>query len=208
MVYETLRQAIFEGELKDGDRLVEKDLSERLGISRTPIREAIRKLEMEGLVQHLPRKGVVVRGITPEDVMEIYAIREALEVAIIPFVIRNITAREKQSLRQLLIKMRGLLDEEETGELFRISQQFNETLIRSSKMPRMISLINTYKKYLAGLRKVTMSRRPRKFNALREHEAILQAIEQMDVRAAEKLVRQHLRAAREEYWKNFMLGGS
>ncbi|KKM09771.1 hypothetical protein SY88_16335 [Clostridiales bacterium PH28_bin88] len=202
MVYETLREAIFERELKTGDRLVEKELAEMLKVSRTPVREAMRQLEMEGLIEHLPRKGVVVRGLTPEDVMEIYAIREALEVATIPFIVQNITAEDMQKLHQLIAKMRRMMDEQDTGELLRISQQYNEMLIRASKMPRLMNLINTYQEYLAKFRTVTMSKPPRRFDALREHEEILQAIEQKDVRRAEELVRQHLRAAREEYLKN------
>lgn len=96
MVYEAIKKAIFEEELKHGDRLVEKELAERMRVSRTPVREAIRKLEMEGLVKHIPRKGVVVQGITLDDVIEIFAIREALEVAAVSFIIDNITDQEKK----------------------------------------------------------------------------------------------------------------
>ncbi|MGI6130706.1 MAG: GntR family transcriptional regulator [Bacillota bacterium] len=199
LVYETLRQAIFDGELRDGDRLVEKELAERLGVSRTPVREAIRKLETEGLVECLPRKGVLVRGITPEAAVEIYAVREALEAAIIPFVIQNITSEEKARLYQLVDEMRRLTEERNGGELFEVVQQFNETLVRASRMPHMIKLIDTYQEYQATFRRVTLSMQIRKPTALQEHRAILEAIDEGDAERAERLTRQHLRAARDQY---------
>lgn len=202
MVYETLKEAIFQGELKNGDRLVEQELAERLGVSRTPIREALRKLEMEGLIEHLPRKGVVVRGITPADVNEIYTIREALETAAISSIIQNITAEEKHKLFRLVTRMKELVDEDDTGELLRVSQQFNDLLLRSSKMPRLIKLINTYQEYLAKFREVTMANKPRQFSALQEHEEILRAVDEQNESRAKELVRQHLEKARQEYLKH------
>lgn len=199
LVYETLRKAIFEGELKDGDRLVEKELAQRLGVSRTPIREAVRKLDSDGLVEYVPRKGVVVRGITHEMAAEIYAIREALEVAAIPFVVQNITAEEMAELDNLLEEMRRLTDSGSVDELLKVARQFNDTLIGSSRMPHLTKLIDTYQEYQSALRRVTLSRELRKPSALQEHEAILQAIHDRDAARAEEKMRQHLRAAREEY---------
>ncbi|HAI87810.1 MAG TPA: GntR family transcriptional regulator [Firmicutes bacterium] len=199
LVHETLRQAIFDGELKDGDRLVEKELAQRLGVSRTPVREAIRKLESEGLIEYLPRKYVVVRGITPEMAIEIYAIREALEVAAIPFVIQNITAEETSMLHDLVAQMRRLTAQGSVDELLKVAREFNDTLIASSRMPHLIKLIGTYQEYQATFRRVTLSRELRKPSALQEHEAILQAVDEKDAARAEQLMRQHLRAAREEY---------
>ena len=79
VVFNTLRKAILKGELKPGERLMEIALAERLGVSRTPVREAMRKLELEGLVSIIPNKGAYVTGITRQDVEDIYAIRSLLE---------------------------------------------------------------------------------------------------------------------------------
>ncbi|MCR4425934.1 MAG: GntR family transcriptional regulator [Firmicutes bacterium] len=206
LVYETLREAIFEGELRDGDRLIEKKLADRLHVSRTSVREAMRKLETEGLIQYLPRRGVVVRGITPEAAIEIYAIREALEVAVIPFVIQNITAEEIGLLRQLVTEMGRLTVQGDAGELFGVARHFNDILVKSSRMPQLIKLIDTYQEYQSTFRRVTLSKESRKPFALQEHAAILQAIEEGDVARAEQVMRQHLRAAREEYLRVFEAG--
>lgn len=203
LVYDTLRQAIFEGELKDGDRLIEKELAQRLGVSRTPVREAIRKLESDGLIEYSPRKGVVVRGITSEMAAEIYAIREALEVAAIPFVVQSITAEELAELYSLLAEMKSLTEAGSVDELLKVARRFNDTLIGCSRMPHLIKLIDTYQDYQHAFRRVTLSRELRKPSALHEHEEILKAIDEKDTARAEQLMRQHLRAAREEYLTAF-----
>ncbi len=206
MVYRALRKAIFEEELKAGDRLVETKLAEMMGVSRTPVREALQKLETEGLVKHLPRRGVVVQGIQIEDVIEIYAIREALETAAVSFIVDHITPAEKKELFRLLDEMKQLAKTEGIEELFQKSQEFNELLLRSSKMPRLINLVNTYKEYLTKFRKVTMSKEPRKFDALSEHEAILRAIDRRDIREAQELMRHHINRARWECLKMIFKG--
>src|SRR6056297_540952 len=80
LVFETLRKAIVSLTLAPGERLVEREIAQRMGVSRTPVREALRHLEAQGLVEHLPRKGCVVRDIDPAELEEIFSIREALEI--------------------------------------------------------------------------------------------------------------------------------
>lgn len=204
MVYETLRQAIFEGQLKHGDRLVEKELGERLQVSRTPVREALRKLEVEGLVNRLPRKGLVVRGITADDIIEIYAIREALETTAIAFIIENITTGEKEKLLDLVERMEQLIELNDDQELLRLSKIFNDVMNNSSRMPRLISLINAQQEYVSRFRRMTMSNKSRKHEALQEHKEILMAVDQMDVQNAKELVIKHLKAACKQCLKTFM----
>lgn len=195
MVYETLRQAIFEGVFKHGERMVEKELAEKLRVSRTPVREAFRRLEVEGLIKHYPRKGVLVRGITTEDIIEIYAIREALETMALSFVVENITEGEKQKLYQLIEKMKVLIEVSDDEELLQTSRLFNDLLLRASRMPRLVSLINNYQEYIARFRKATLSKPSRKVDALKDHEEILRAIDQMDVSRARELTVRHLKSA-------------
>jgi DNA-binding GntR family transcriptional regulator len=201
LIYEHIRKMIFSGKLKDGERLVEKELAEKLKVSRTPVREALRKLETEGLVVHLPRKGVVVKGFSRDDVIEIYSIREALEALAITYTVKNITEEELEKLRECLELMRRYTEQDDTENLFRASQEFNDILIKSCRMPRLMDLISTYQEYLARFRMVTMKSRERKLSALKEHEEIFKAVAERDVERAEKLVRSHLRKALEIYLK-------
>lgn len=201
MIYESIRLAIFSGELKAGDRLVENELAEKLAVSRTPIREALRKLETEGLIKHVPRKGVVVTGFSPDDIIEIYSIRQAMEALAITYTVKNITEAETEQLKTLIQEMKELYRQNNTSALFDASQKFNDILVKSCRMPRLINLINTYQEYLERFRVVTMGQPERKQAALREHEAILAAVIQGNAEEAARLVRQHLQGALEAYLK-------
>lgn len=203
VIYESLRQSIFDGELKAGDRLVEKELADKMKVSRTPIREALRKLEAEGLVEHLPRRGVVVKGFSREDVIEIYSIRKALEGLAITYTVRNITDQKIVQLKELIKEMEKLTEEGDIKELFKVNQRFNDILVNSSKMPRLIHLINTYMEYLQRLRIVTMSCKQRRLKALNEHKAILNAVIDRDEERARQLVEEHIEGSMKEYLKVF-----
>lgn len=102
IAYEVLKHAIVTGEIPAGERIVETDYAERLHISRTPLREALRKLERDGLVEYVLRRGVVVRAFTIEDVDEIYTIRNALEMLTLPAIVERATQEDIASLRAKL----------------------------------------------------------------------------------------------------------
>ena len=99
VVFQTLRQAILRGELKPGERLMEIHLAQKLGVSRTPVREAIRKLELEGLVLMIPRKGAVVAEITVTDLEDVLEVRMALEELAVKLACRKITEEQLYGMR-------------------------------------------------------------------------------------------------------------
>ena len=101
IAYETLKHAIITGEIPAGSRIVETDYAERMHISRTPLREALRKLEQDGLVEYVMRRGVIVRAFTMEDVMEIYTIRNSLEMLTLPAIIQKATPQDLAELRAM-----------------------------------------------------------------------------------------------------------
>ena len=105
IAYEVLKKAIITGEIPAGERIVETDYADRLHISRTPLREALRKLERDGLVEYVMRRGVIVHAFTAEDVEQIYTIRNCLEMLTLPDIIEKATAEDIASLRELLAKM-------------------------------------------------------------------------------------------------------
>ena len=110
IAYEVLKHAIITGEIPAGERIVETDYAERLHISRTPLREALRKLERDGLVEYVLRRGVVVRAFTIADVEEIYTIRNSLEMLTLPAIIEKATAEDLESLRTQLREMDELIE--------------------------------------------------------------------------------------------------
>lgn len=203
IVYEYLRKAVMDGELKPGERIIEKEYADKMKISRTPIREALRKLETEGFVEYIPRKGVVVKGFTIKDIIEIYAIRKSLESLAMGYVIENIRDQELERLKGLVKKM-GEADKEcDIEGVFGICQEFNEVLLNASRMPRLTGMINTLHEYLERFRRITMAKASRRTDAIREHNEILQAVIDKDVKKAEKLVWNHLEASQRIFLENF-----
>jgi DNA-binding GntR family transcriptional regulator len=200
MVYETLREAICGGQFSTGSRLVEEELAEQMQVSRTPIREALRRLESEGLIAHTHCRGATVLGFSRDDVIELYSIREALEALAIHYTIQHITREEINQLKAIVDKMRSNLQSRDVGAHFEWNQKFNDLLIETCKMPRLTRLINTYREHLHHFRYAAMGKHEgRMLEAFREHEQILQAIIAKDSVKAESLVRQHLQSAKRAY---------
>ena len=109
IAYDVLKKAIITGEIPAGERIVETEYADRLHISRTPLREALRKLERDGLVEYVMRRGVIVHAFTTEDVDQIYTIRNSLEMLTLPYIIENATAEDIAALREKLAEMDKLM---------------------------------------------------------------------------------------------------
>jgi len=196
IVYETLRNAILLGQLKPGQRLVEKEYADKYQISRTPIREAIRKLESEGFVEYIPRKGVIVKTFEAADIIEIYAIRMSLESLALRFIIENITAADIVLLRGLVKKMEEAEQTGDTTKLIIICREFNTALLAAGRMPRLTGMIATLQDYLERFREITFSQGLRRRSAVKEHKTILEAVLERDENKAVKLTVEHLEASK------------
>jgi len=202
VVYDTLRQAILDGSIPPGERLVESELAETLNVSRMPVREAIRKLEAEGLLEHQPRKGVIVKGFSEEDILEIYTLREAMEALAAVQAVRRATEDEIRDLERAMNEIDRLCDlgdKANAAEVFEANRIFSEGVIEACHMPRLIQVINTYKDYLERFRRITLAGASRREAVRREHRAILEAIRDRDEKRAEALTREHIRGALQAY---------
>lgn len=199
LVYENLRKAIIEGKLKPNERIVEKEYAEKLNISRTPIREALRKLEIEGLVQYIPRKGVVVNTIEEEEIIETYEIRKALEGLAMRYVVKRISDEEIERLKELMDSMEESNRSGDFEGLLDICKEFNEVILNASRMPKVAGLINAMKEQLQRFKRITMSQSVRRSNAIQEHKEIFQAIVNRDSILAERLVIEHLEASQKAF---------
>ena len=201
LVLERLREAILNKTLKPGDRIVEAELAQVFNVSRTPVREALRVLEAEGLLRRIPRKGLFVRGITREDVVEIYSIRIALESLAVSIAVERITPVEISRLAKLVDQMKKYTESKESDKLFSVCQEFNDILVRASRMPRLIKLVKVYMEYLEQFRAISMAKHERQVAALREHEEILRAVVNRNPQEAEMAVKRHLQGALEAFLK-------
>lgn len=197
IIYRKLRDQIFSGEYQVGQRLKERDLAKQLNISRTPIREAFMRLENEGLIVSQPRRGVIVKGITKEDITEIYSIRCSLECLAVETAIDRITDQEIKKLQEINARMRKCLEMEIVSmeEVRGLSKKFNNALYEASKMPRLIKNIQMYSGYMSNIKQYLMPSKDRWIKDLKDHEAIVEAISEKNKEMAEALVKTHVHYA-------------
>jgi len=192
IVYESLRNTIISGKIPVGERIVEKEYAERLNISRTPVREALRALEVEELVEYIPRVGVVVKRITMEDVFEIYKIRQHLEVLAAISAMDNITDEEINEIEELLTITEEKNAEGDINEVIRLFGVFNQKIYEASRMKRLTSMISKLNEYLQRFRNISISDNLRRESALKDHREILRAIVVKDKNGIESIIKNHL----------------
>src|SRR5690554_615153 len=148
LVFETVRKAIIAGELPPGERIMETQLAEELGVSRTPVREAIRKLELEGLVAMLPRKGAYVSGVSMKDIIEVFEIRSALEGLAASLAAERITDDELEELERQLVKTGELIDTADLEKMVETDSGFHQMLYKFSRNERLAQIINNLREQI------------------------------------------------------------
>ncbi|WP_042274775.1 GntR family transcriptional regulator [[Clostridium] dakarense] len=192
VVYESLRSTLISGKVPIGERIVEKEYAQRLNISRTPVREALKQLELEDLVEYIPRIGVVAKQITKDDVIEIYRIRESLELLVIFEAMENICSHEIEEISALLDFTENLNQEGKIDEVIDLFREFNSLIYKSSKMRRLPIMISNLNSYLQRFRNISILDDERREKALIEHRQILNAIVSKDKALAEEIIKSHL----------------
>ncbi|WP_234122894.1 GntR family transcriptional regulator [Clostridium hydrogenum] len=191
IVFERLRKAIMNGTFQSGDRLVETSIAEGMGVSRTPVREAFRQLEIEGLAENLPRRGTIVKGISKTDILEIYEIREVLEGLVFRLACTNISKVEISDLKEKISKMEQSIDNNDIKEYWRLHGEFHDIILYLSKNNRLIDQMKQIYEYLSKLRNFTLVMNKRRNAAMEEHEALVKAFEKRDEILAEQIGREH-----------------
>lgn len=202
IVLESLREAIFDGRLKEGDRLVETNIAEIMGVSRTPVREALRQLELEGLAVNIPRRGTVVKGISMEDAVEIYDMREVLEGLAVRLACLNISRGQLLCLKQVVNDMEECIQHDDRNQYNKLHNEFNMIIIQASNNKRLVENMEHIYEYLTNLRNVSLENFQGRKEALKEHREVLDALEKGDENLAESLTRQHVKNAKNRFVKN------
>lgn len=197
IIYDHLRQAILDGIFKPGDRLIERDIAAKYSVSRTPVREALRKLESEGYLEYIPRKGEVVRGFNIDEIKEIYDIRKALECLVVKKAIKNITEQQIAALKAIVAQLELEANDHHALATYKGLHEFDELLLSAARMPLAAEFIHTLQETLTRYRKINLSHAPRRKSAIDEHKEILQAIIANDIDRAEKAICQHIDNSRD-----------
>ncbi len=202
VVFNTLRHAILKGELEPGERLMEIALAQKLGVSRTPIREAIRKLELEGLVVMVPRKGAEVADITEKDLRDVLEVRTALEELSIELAMKNITDEDYENLKKA---SKSFAKDSEGDDLIKIAEAdvaFHEIIYMATGNKRLIQMINNLREQMYRYRLEYIKDKSTHARLVEEHERIIEAMQKQDVNAAKAAIKLHVENQEENILKS------
>lgn len=192
VVFNTLRQAILKGELEPGERLMEIQLAKRLGVSRTPIREAIRKLELEGLVTMVPRKGAEVAKITEKNLRDVLEVRKALEELAVQLACDRMTEGQLQELKDVLEEFKESIKTKEPTTITEVDVKFHDVIFMSTGNQRLIQILNNLREQMYRYRMEYIKDEKQHAALIKEHEEIIKGIEAKDKDGATETIRGHI----------------
>ena len=191
-VFNTLREAILRGELKPGERLMEIQLANKLGVSRTPIREAIRKLELEGLVLMIPRKGAEVAQITEKSLRDVLEVRRALENLAVQLACLRMSPQTLADLKAAARAFEEILGGEDVTAVAEADVAFHDVIYMATDNQRLISLLNNLREQMYRYRVEYLKKKECHKQLLWEHQEIIRAIEAGEIDVATKITEQHI----------------
>lgn len=191
-VFENLKDAIIRGDMPPRSRLVESRLAEALGISRTPVREAIHKLEREGLLRKLPQGGFFVVGLTRQEIEETFGIRSVLESYAAKLAAIKHREDEIRPLEEKIAEFQSCLDNGRMDQLLEINTEFHDLLYALSRSPKLIKMINDLREQIYRFRKIILKMDNMARTSNEDHAAMLKAMRTRDADTVERLVRAHI----------------
>lgn len=192
VVFNTLRNAILTGELSPGERLMEIKLADKLGVSRTPIREAIRKLELEGLVVNTPRKGAEVANISAEDLRDVLEVRRSLEVLAIRLACDKMTEETLELLHENIDAFKHSIDAKATSDIASVDVSFHDIIYKSTGNNRLIQILNNISEQMYRYRFEYIKNKEAWNRLVEEHMNIYEAIKNRDKDLAVKSILLHI----------------
>lgn len=197
VIFDSLRQAIIMGELKPGERLMEIQFAEKMGVSRTPVREAIRKLELEGLVVMIPRKGAHVAELSVKDIIDVLEIRSSLDGLATRLAAQRINKDELKELKNIVNQFSQHMEKGNVQGLIKKDIEFHELIFRASRNEKLLQIITNLKDQIHRFRVVYLKDYSSPKELVKEHHDIYRAIENKDEILAEKLASLHIKNQQE-----------
>jgi DNA-binding GntR family transcriptional regulator len=197
--YLHLKDLILEGELKAGDRLVERELAERLNISRTPIREALFRLESLGFVKTVPRKGVIVADITEKEIIEVFTILSSLEVLAAKLAVQKLDDETKSKFEASIKKVEDCLQDPNHTDFSALHAEMNYLLYSSAKSSKLYEMLSGLSDYIRAFAKTGFKNEGRAVQSMKEHVEMMKAIVNQETEMAEYLTKIHIENAKKAY---------
>ena len=201
-VFNKLREDILSGKYQDHEELKEVAIGEELGVSRTPVREAFRQLELEGLIQIVPNKGAYVTGITAKDVKDIYMIRSSLEGMCARLATENITEEQLEELEENVYLASFHASKGHMEQMTELDNRFHHILYEACDSKMLEKLLQDFHQYVMRIRKKTLSTKERGIASNEEHRQIMEAIKAINPDEAQRLANMHMNNAYDNMVKN------
>ena len=192
VVFNTLRQAILKGELAPGERLMEIQLAERLGVSRTPIREAIRKLELEGLVLMIPRKGAEVAKISEKSLRDVLEVRRSLEELAIELACQRMTEEEVDFLEQTQEEFKAAVACGDAMKIAETDETYHDVIYKGTGNDRLVQILNNLREQMYRYRLEYIKDVSQHVRLIEEHEEIYRCISSRDKDAGARAIKMHI----------------
>lgn len=194
-VFSKIREAILEGEYKQGDALRESAIAKELGVSRTPVREAIRQLELEGLVESIPNKETVVAGISDQDVQDIFLIRSKLEGIVGSKAAEHITDSQLEEMEEILALTKFYIEKNDLNQLKQLDHRFHDIIYLATESKILNHVLSDFHHYIQRARKASIATPGRAKKVLEEHQNIYEALKVRDAVKCADLIDQHIQNA-------------
>ncbi|MEE1038459.1 MAG: GntR family transcriptional regulator [Eubacterium sp.] len=182
-LFSTLKDEILQGKLLSGQKLTEKVICEKYQISRTPVREALHKLEMEGLVESIPNRGFFVLGLTDQDYMDMFTLRKVYEVQATQWAIQRITKEELEELEELFEFMEFYTMKKDIAKMLTINMNFHQKIYAASHNRMLKNLLSSYQEMLKHRENPVVKSDSYLIEVFSEHKAIFEAFKNRDVEA-------------------------
>jgi DNA-binding GntR family transcriptional regulator len=191
-IADIVRERILRGEYRIGEKIKENQIATELKVSRTPIREAFKQLENEGLIDYVPNRGCFAKGFTRQDIEDIYAVRKALEVLAVEWAVARITPEQISQLQQQSDLMGFYIQREDGQKVLEVNTDFHDIIYGAAGSRFMAQVLRSYKGYIEQTRKVLFYEQNYLEEVFAEHQAILEAIKAGDAEEAKAAMARHL----------------
>ena len=195
-IADIVRERILKGEYEIGEKIKESSIASELSVSRTPIREAFKMLEEEGLLDYLPNRGCYAKGFTKRDVADIYTVRETLEKLAVTWACERITDEEIEKLEEQCELMEFYTNMRDVQKILSMNSTFHDIIYNSSRSRFLAQVLRSYKGYLDKARKSVYYDEAFLDSIQMEHRALLEAVKARDTEMALKAIHEHLEASR------------
>lgn len=203
IVFEHLRSSILNGKLEPGERLMELQLAEQLGVSRTPVREAIRKLELEGLVEMIPRKGAYVADMSIKDILDVLEVRMFLEGLATYLAAERMSDEEIDALKEVLKKFEDGMMTMEKEDMIELDNKFHDMIIKGARNNKLLQIVQGLHEQFQRFRVIYFNEYDEHEDLVKYHRAIVNAIAHRDSKEAQQYAQTHVEMIEESIikWK-------